>query len=77
VVKRYMNEAEQNSQIQGFFLVLLGLELRASPLLGKGLFHLSHAPSPFCSGYFGDRVSLFVYCLFVLPAVSGMTGVYH
>jgi hypothetical protein len=36
------------------FLVfwLLGFELRASCLLG-------HTSSPFCSGYFGDKVLLF------------------
>jgi hypothetical protein len=40
--------------------------------------------NPFCSGYFGDRVLLFAqvgldHCLpiFMLPAISGMTGVQH
>jgi hypothetical protein len=38
-------------------LALLGFELRT--LHGQVLYHLNHASSPFCSGYFGDRVSLF------------------
>jgi hypothetical protein len=35
--------------------VVLGVELRAL-LVKQVLYHLGHAPNPFCSGYFGDRV---------------------
>jgi hypothetical protein len=36
----------------------MGFELRASCLLGKVRYHLSHNPSSFCSGYFRNGVSL-------------------
>jgi hypothetical protein len=38
-------------------LVLLGFEL-SFMLAKQELYSLSQASSPFCSGYFGDRVSL-------------------
>jgi hypothetical protein len=38
---------------------VLEFELRSLSLLGKCYKGLNHAFSPFCSGYFGDRVSLF------------------
>jgi hypothetical protein len=34
--------------------------LYASLFASQVLYHLSHASSPFCSGYFGDRVLLSV-----------------
>jgi hypothetical protein len=44
--------------------------------------HLNHTTSPFCSGYFGDRVSLFFFAqarlnqfYLRLPAAAGLTGV--
>jgi hypothetical protein len=40
-----------------FFFGILGFELRASCLLGRWLYHLSHPPALFCIGYFQDRVS--------------------
>jgi hypothetical protein len=41
-----------------FFLVVLGFELRASRFLGSALPFMPWAI--FCSGYFGDKVSLFI-----------------
>jgi hypothetical protein len=45
------------------------------------LYHLNHTSSPFFSGYFGDRVSLFAHMgldgnlpILILPAIIGMTG---
>jgi hypothetical protein len=53
-------------------------------LAGQVLYHLSHASSPFCSGYFGDRISLFYpgqpgpqSSYFIVPAIAGMTGASH
>jgi hypothetical protein len=41
----------------------------------KRLYFLNHTSSPFCSGYFGNRVSLLPRTSdFRLPAVTGMTG---
>jgi hypothetical protein len=43
------------------------------------LYCLSHASNPFCSGYFGDRVSFFAQVdldCFMLPAVVGMTDIH-
>jgi hypothetical protein len=41
-----------------YFLAALGFELRASRLLA-GVLPLAAPPALFCSGYLGDRVSLF------------------
>jgi hypothetical protein len=55
-----------------WFLTVLGFEFRVSCLLG-----LSHAFSPFFSGYFGDRVSSIPgnwgppSFYFTLPTVTG------
>jgi hypothetical protein len=44
---------------------------------------LSHASSPFCSGYFWDPVllyalaSLYFTLLFMLPAIARKTGMHH
>jgi hypothetical protein len=46
------------------FLVVAGLKLRVSHLLGRCLPlepHLQPPSSPFCPGYFGDRVSPFAH----------------
>jgi hypothetical protein len=41
-------------------LVVQWIELRASfMLMTQALYCLNHASSPLCSGYFGDRISLF------------------
>jgi hypothetical protein len=46
-------------KISCLFLAVLRFEFRASQvLIRQVLYHLSHASSPFCCGYFGDRVSL-------------------
>jgi hypothetical protein len=57
----------------------MGLERRA-PCFAR---HLNHTPSPFCSGYFRDRVLLFAQASlnpdshFMFPTVAGMTGMYY
>jgi hypothetical protein len=50
----------------------------------QALFHLSQTSSPFYSGYFRDKVSLFARASLDhspstsrLPTVTGMTGVHH
>jgi hypothetical protein len=49
----------------------------------QSLYCLSYASSPFCSGYFGDRLLLFYpgqpgqQSYFKLPIVTGITGVHH
>jgi hypothetical protein len=70
--------------IFSFFLVVLGFELRALRLSRQAPYHLSHASSPFWSGYFEDRVFLFFldqtgpWSFYVtLPAFAGMTGTQH
>jgi hypothetical protein len=37
-----------------FFGGVLGFEFSSSHLQKQAVYHLSHASSPFCSGYFGD-----------------------
>jgi hypothetical protein len=68
-----------------FFFMRLVLELRASHLQSKALYHLSHISSSFCSDYFGDGVSQTV-CLgcpptTILPIsacqIVRITGVGH
>jgi hypothetical protein len=61
-------------------MAVLGFELRALHLLGR----CSTPLNPFCSPYFGDRVSLFpvgqpglTLSYFIPPAVAGMTGMCH
>jgi hypothetical protein len=50
---------------------------------GLVLYHLSHSTSPFCIGYFWDRVSFYaraawiVILLFELPCRTWMTDMYH
>jgi hypothetical protein len=50
-------------------------------LARQAFYPLSHAYSPFCSGYFGDRVLLFAQasldCDPPILAVAEMTGAYH
>jgi hypothetical protein len=48
------------------------------------LYHFRHTTSPFCSGYFGNRISLFAWDgqdhnlnIFKLPTISGMMGMHH
>jgi hypothetical protein len=48
-----------NAMIEfSIFLEMLGFELRAL-CLQQVLYYLIYASSPFCFGYFGDRISLF------------------
>jgi hypothetical protein len=42
---------------KNFPLVVLEFELRASHLLGRHFYCLSNSASPFCDGFFQDRVS--------------------
>jgi hypothetical protein len=62
----------------------IGFELRSLHLLDRMLYHLIHIPSPFCFGFFWDRVS------HLCPGqpghrppphyashVAGMTGMHH
>jgi hypothetical protein len=64
-----------------FFVVLYGTGVgtQGFSLAIQTFYHLSHAPSLFCSGYFGNRVLLFflgqpssLFSYFRLPAVAGM-----
>jgi hypothetical protein len=48
--------------LEGLFLFFsffpcCGFELRASCLVDRWLYHMSHSDSDFCVGYFQDRVS--------------------
>jgi hypothetical protein len=42
-----------------FFFAIMGFELRVLALARQDLYHLNHASSLFCSGFFGARVSFF------------------
>jgi hypothetical protein len=64
-----------------FGFVCIGVWTQGFTLARQALFHLSHSTSPFvCSGYFGNRVSVFSQaCLdlspvSVFPPMTGMTG---
>jgi hypothetical protein len=59
---------QKNVTLQKFFLVVLGFELKAL---------CCHTSSPFCSGCFGIVLCFAQANLNLLPAVAGMTGVYH
>jgi hypothetical protein len=50
-------------------------------LARQASYGLSHTSSPFCSDYFGNRVSLFAQtgldCDVMILAIARMTGVHH
>jgi hypothetical protein len=64
------------------YLVVLGFEVKPSHLLDRqSAYYLSRTSSPFCSDYFGDRVSLFCtawprphFSHFTFPTITGMMG---
>jgi hypothetical protein len=63
-------------ELRFFFLTVLEFELRASHLLDR----YSTVSSPFCCGYFGDKVSLFAWTmilLFKFPPIAEMTGMHY
>jgi hypothetical protein len=53
------NRCLLNSVLLFFFLMVLRFEFRASHLLGKVLYHLSHLPTSSYFSYFSDRSSFF------------------
>jgi hypothetical protein len=63
--------------------VRTGVSTQGFALSRQALYHLNHDSSPFCSGYFGNRVSLFTQAIrttvlqFIPSGLSVMTGTYH
>jgi hypothetical protein len=46
----------------------------------QAFYHLSHDPSPFCLGYFSERVLLYAWAIILLvntSHVAGMIGMHH
>jgi hypothetical protein len=64
------------------WIILIFLIMTNSNSMFSSASPLSHVSSPFCCGYFGDRVLLFAqasldFDLLKFPALPGMTGMHY